>query len=303
MNTLSLQGGGVLGYGQVLILSNLEAQSKLPISSIFEMIGGTSVGSIIGAPLALGIPASKIEDFFTKDAPFIFSSNIINKIESAFSPKYSAAQLEASLKTMLGFATLNDCKTKFIATAFDCTSGKPVYFKSYEKSAEDDDGIIIGYDSPIQLWQICRASSAAQTYFPAYQLGNMVLIDGGNAGDNAPDVLIGIEALKLTDIKNIKILSLGTGDSKWELNYNAMINPSPLRAGLATIQIVFAAGVSADVWKAEQLFGENHYRLSPDLGDGIAIDDAHTAIIKIPIAIDILLKNNQSILNQFMTNS
>jgi patatin-like phospholipase/acyl hydrolase len=102
MNVLALQGGGVLGYGQSLILSQLEASASLSSSCMFDMIGGTSVGSIIGAPLSIGISANKIEQFFTQDAGVIFSSNVFSTIGSAFGPKYSATQLEESLKSMLG---------------------------------------------------------------------------------------------------------------------------------------------------------------------------------------------------------
>ena len=302
MNVLALQGGGVLGYGQSLILSQLEASASLSSSCMFDMIGGTSVGSIIGAPLSIGISANKIEQFFTQDAGVIFSSNVFSTIGSAFGPKYSATQLEESLKSMLGFATLKDCKTKFVATSFDCVSGLPVYFKSYVTSSRDEDGIIIGYDNPIELWQICRASSAAQTYFSAYEIDDMILIDGGNAGDNAPDVLLAVEALQYESLNNIKMLSLGTGNSKWDFNANAMVSPSPIRAGLSTIKIVFSAGVSGDVWKAAQLFGNNHYRLSPDLGDGIAIDDAVAAVAQIPATITTLLNANPTVLSQFWNN-
>ena len=57
MKTLALQGGGCLGKGQAVALVELEKQAGKPLSQIFGFIGGTSVGAIIGAPLACGLSA------------------------------------------------------------------------------------------------------------------------------------------------------------------------------------------------------------------------------------------------------
>lgn len=274
MRTLALQGGGVLGYGQSVILSNLEGVAHKPCAALFDLIGGTSVGSIIGAHLAAGISAQDLQGFFTSDAPKIFNGSFLNEIEELAGAKYSAAPIEAALQERLKDMTLADCKTKFVATAYDWATDRPVYFRSYEKSQQGKNWIVLGYDSPIKLWQVCRASSAAQSYFPAYQYEGMVLMDGGNTGDNAPDMLVATDATDFADVKDIEMLSLGAGDTKWNENPQSMVNPSVARAGLNTIKIVFSAGESADVYKASKLLKGKHYRISPDLGNGYAIDDA-----------------------------
>ena len=188
-------------------------------------------------------------------------------------PKYSADSLERALQAKLGNNKLSDCKTKFIATSYDWSTDRPVYFKSYEISSQNKNYIVIGYDSPILLWQICRASSAAQTYFPAFQYNGMVLIDGGNVGDNAPDVLVISEATSFSDITNIKMLSIGAGDTLWRESPSSMISPSLARAGIETINIVFSAGESSAVYKASRLLKDNYFRISPNLGNGYDIDD------------------------------
>ncbi len=297
MNVLALQGGGVLGYGQALILSELERRAGRPICELFGMIAGTSVGSINGAVLSIGVPATTLETFYTKDAPLIFSTSWINDAESFRRPKYKADSLEAGLMQLLGNKTLADCKTIFIATSYDFATDRPVYFLSHEKSSESKNFIVIGNDSPMELWQICRASSAAQTYFPAYQCGGMTLMDGGNAGDNAPDMLLATEAVRLG--KSFRMLSLGSGDSKWSVEADDMVNPSKIRAGLETIEIVFSAGESAAIFKAGRLIGSGYYRLSPDLGDGLAIDDALGVLEKMPMAVKILLDANGATLDEF----
>ena len=298
-NVLGLQGGGVLGLGQVDILMALEQKSGL-CSDIFGLIAGTSVGSIIGACLSVGIPASQIRSFFTVEAPKIFKHNWIDDLESLVHPKYNSTQIENSLQKVLGDYTLADCKTKFIATAYDFATDRPVYFKSYEKSSQDKNFIVVGYDSGIALWQVCRASSAAQTYFPAFKWNSMVLIDGGNASDNAPDLLATVEALQFIPLTLIKMLSLGSGDSDWVVDVESMVEPSAIRAGLETIKILFSAGEDAQIYKTKRLLGNQHYRISPNLGNGQPIDDASDrALGKLAAAAAEAIQKNQAALDEF----
>ena len=304
MNILSLQGGGCLGFGQALTLQELEKRASKPCWQLFDIVAGTSVGSITGACIASGVPAATIVEFFTKYAPDIFSHSWIDHLEALDGPLYGAGKLEAALMATLGQRTLKDCKTRFIATAYDYATDRIVQFDSGKPSWRDKNLVVIGNDSPVQLWQICRASSAAQTYFSAYQLGDMVLLDGGNTSDNAPDMLALAESFAdwMTRFSqgSVKMLSLGSGDTRWNVNAARMISPSPIRAGLETIKIVFAAGEDAQVSKARKILGPNHYRLEPDLGDGIAIDDAEGCLTKIPPAIAAMLAKNSATLDEFI---
>lgn len=300
MNVLALQGGGCLGFGQALILQELEKCAGKPCSDLFECVAGTSVGSIIGALVATGAPASAILAFFTQDAPNIFKQSWLGSVEALAGAKYPATNLEASLMSALGEKTLADCKIRFIATAYDFTSDRVIRFDSGVLSSEDKNEIVYGKDCPLQLWQVCRMSSAAQTYFPAYELQDKVVIDGGNTSDNAPDMLAITELLASgTALSDLRILSLGSGDTAWEVDAKSMVNPSPVRAGLQTIKIVFAAGEEAQVTKAKKLLGPSHFRLSPDLWDGIAIDDWPACSKSIPPAVEKLLAVNQAVLEEF----
>jgi patatin-like phospholipase/acyl hydrolase len=292
MNVISLEGGGTHGKAQAVALRQLEAMSSVPLFSIFASVSGTSVGSIIGAAVS-------------KAAPKIFAGSFWNTVSQLWGAKYSAAALETGLQTLLGTHTLSDCKTKFIATAFDTVSGRNVYFQSYGSSSEDAEEIVITPDTHpnLPLWQICRASAAAQTYFPAFKLDNMVLIDGGNTGCNAPDMLCITEALDAGVMPgDIKMLSIGGGKVKWDVNGSAMVNPCVLRAGLNTISIVFAGSEHNSVWMAESLLGANYYRLDADLGDGIAIDDAsQPALDTMTTAMMVAISKQPKMLTAFAT--
>jgi len=303
MNILALQGGGTHGKGQVVALLSLELATKAPLCATFSSVGGTSVGSIIGAAVAIGLPMKAVNGFFDKSAPEIFARGIFTPIRQMWGPKYSPYALESALQNLLGNFTLSDCHIPFVACAFDVASGRNVYFQSYGKSHADSQEIVIAPDTHpnLPLWQICRASAAAQTYFPAFIIDDMVLIDGGNTGCNAPDMLCLTEALNAGHaLSDIKMLSIGGGRTAWTADGDAMINPSIIRAALATINVVFAGGENNAVWQAESLLRGNHYRLESDLGQGLAIDDASpNALDLMTTAMCLQMNNHPELLGAF----
>lgn len=272
---LALQGGGCLGKGQAYWLAEYERING-QLCEFFDMVGGTSVGSINAACVAIGLPMSEANRFFDSEAPKIFKTSIWRKLGRIWdSAKYPADQLEKSLKSVFGEHTLADCKTRFIATSFDMASGRNVYFQSYGHSYESEDEIVIGPDSGMKLWQVCRASSAAQTYFPAFCYKGMVLWDGGNTGLNAPDMLVISEAKNDgLVISGLEMLSLGSGNTKWNRVGSEFVNPNLAAAMVGTLQIVFAAPEQSAVWLAAQELGRNYTRINPNLPEVLGIDDA-----------------------------
>lgn len=273
---LALQGGGCLGKGQAVWLREYEQRQGVRLCEYFQLVGGTSVGSINGAAIAVGLPMSEVNRFFDQEAPKIFQTSIWRKLGRLWdSAKYPATQLESSLRSVFGEHTLADCKTRFIAPSFDMASGRNVYFQSYGRSYESDEEIIVGPDSGVKLWEVCRASSAAQTYFPAFELRDMVLWDGGNTGLNAPDTLVLSEARneRLED-GAMEMLSLGSGKVPWGKTGKDFVNPNLASAMAGTIQVVFQSPEQSSVWLAQQALGSRYWRVNPPLPTVIEIDDA-----------------------------
>ena len=56
-NILSIDGGGLRGVYPAHILSRMEEEFSVEWSRDFDLLAGTSTGSIIAAALALGLPA------------------------------------------------------------------------------------------------------------------------------------------------------------------------------------------------------------------------------------------------------
>ena len=63
---LSLDGGGARGIYSAQVLAKIEDTTSTPISQCFDLIAGTSTGSIIAAAAAAGIPLTLIVELFEK---------------------------------------------------------------------------------------------------------------------------------------------------------------------------------------------------------------------------------------------
>lgn len=279
---LCLQGGGCLGKGQAVALAAVEALAGGPLCGSFDLILGCSVGAINGGCLAAGHGAAEINRFFDEDAPRIFAHDLFTVIGSINGSKYPPGVLEADLRAVVGDLALADCRTRFVALAFDCLRGKPVRFSSHEDSAEGPSAITIGRDSGVKLWEAMRASSAAQLYFPAFEWSSptlrrrYVFRDGGNSALNAPDALGAIRARTLWPddfaAGSVRLLSLGAGRPAWAWDYSP--DPSALNAARETIAMVFPAAEDQSMALAAELIGQGYVRVDADLPADFAIDDA-----------------------------
>jgi uncharacterized protein len=247
--------------------------------------------------VAIGLPMEAVNDFFDQAAPEIFRANWFSKISSLWSTKYGSDVLEAELQNLFGTHTLGDCKTKFIAPAFDTASGRNVYFQSYGVSDAQPDEIIYA-ELDLELWKVCRASAAAQTYFPAFQLHDLNLIDGGNTGNAAPDSLVLAEAYEISS-SELRMLSLGTGAARW--TGGALGNAGLLHAGVATIDILFSGANANSVWQAASVLGNNHLRLDPQLTKNYELDDASSETLNdLEVAAENIVADHREALKGFL---
>ena len=242
---LALDGGGIrgaltLGYLQKLedILSAQSGKPDFTLSDYFDLIGGTSTGSIIASALAIGMKVHDIRDMYFNLGPKIFNRGYsrwnvapgaAKKIFNLLLSKadYDARPLEAELENLFGDITLGSDKIKtglcIVAKRADTNSVWPLinhpggkYFNSKE-----------GTNKNILLWKAIRASAAAPTYFipQVIDVGggtpSAAFVDGGVSMANNPALqLLMVSTLHGFPFKwkmgadNIFIVSMGTGVSK-----------------------------------------------------------------------------------------
>ncbi len=256
---LCLDGGGIRGLIPSRILETLSSQLKKlgdrrPLYSHFDLIGGTSTGSLLALGLSLsGLNARQEEGnldlevygemkklFTRKDYllgrmktttdPSAFAELYLNNASKIFSSrhlgrhfldtKYDPSSLENFLSSSFGEAKLEEALVPTFVVSYDALSGKEVILSSYNEWKS------------FEAARAARASTAAPIYFsPYYTLSpegkQLALLDGGLIANN-PSLIAYREARKLyPSCKCFHILSLGTAKSAYTFN------PKELSGGMA----------------------------------------------------------------------
>lgn len=273
LNLLSLTGGGLAGYSACAVLAEIERRSGKKISEIFQLIGGTSIGGIVALSLAAGNSAADTLNFFTEDGPKIFKHSLLEDIEHfiekrGIRAKFSVEAIETALHRCLGDKLLSESLTKVIITSFDLVAYEPFFFKSHDET------------SSYRMWQAGRATSAAETFFPAFVLDGKVLWDGGNI-QNSPSVCVYAEAVNLWgDEQNYKMLSLGCGKAKSKFNPQHMIDPRIEEAAIEAFNLAFDGNMIIPNYIMKAILGNTYYEIQPNRPSIVTLSNASPEAIQ-----------------------
>lgn len=205
---LSIDGGGFRGVYPAYILRQMESELSVNWREDFDLIAGTSTGSIIAAGLAMGKSATEILDVYETHGSDIFrKSRIPNK--GIFWSRYSNSGLRAILSKLFGDTKLGDIDQPLILPSTDIGNGCVHVFKStYHGDFLRDKNVLIA--------DAVLASCSAPTYFtPSLITTNKkryLLADGG-LWANSPSLVAAIDAKRRLGAKleDLKIISIGTG--------------------------------------------------------------------------------------------
>lgn len=239
---LACDGGGIrgalaLGYLQRIedILRKQHGGSKdFRLCDYFDMIGGTSTGSIIAACLATGKTVKEIKDMYMDLGGKIFAKKNkwwkIFEIDDLLKATYKEKPLEDELKNAFGDITLGDSeriKTGLciVAKRADTNSVWPLINHPEGKFFNS----VYGLNKDILLWKAVRASSAAPSYFLPQiidvggTMGEAAFVDGGVSMSNNPSLqMLMVATLQGFPFKwkwgadKLMMVSVGTGMSKWK---------------------------------------------------------------------------------------
>lgn len=236
---LSLDGGGIrgaltLGYLKKIetILREKEEDQNLLLCDYFDLIGGTSTGSIIATMLTLGKSVDEIKTMYMELGGLIFGEkrNWWNPLDTFkfFKAEFSETFLETSLKKYVGNITIGSDQIK---TGL-CIVSKRADTNSVWPLINHPDGKYYLKNKNIPLWQAIRASSAAPSYFIPQSIdvgGGEIggFVDGGVSMANNPALtLLMVATLKGFPFhwnfgeENIELVSVGTGYSVYHKNTN-----------------------------------------------------------------------------------
>lgn len=208
---LSIDGGGIRGIFPAYILQCMTKRLDIRVSDIFDMIAGTSTGSIIAAGIACSIDPKIIVNMYKEFGSIIFrrkKSLWPLCMRAAMHSQYESKALSGILKKVFGDTTLGDIKTPLLLPATDIGNGGVHVFKSNYSSS-------FTRDCNVPVWEAVLASCSAPTFFDPKKVGQYLLSDGGLWANN-PSLAAVIDAMYRLgkDQATIQVLSLGTGHSK-----------------------------------------------------------------------------------------
>lgn len=188
---LTIDGGGTRGIIPVAMLVELERMTGKKCYELFDMVGGTSTGSIIAAGIGLRLSAQELLDLvyrdallkpFRQQARFRYLRYVLNGLRYIYDLKpfvkelgrYAGRTRIGALEKPIVFMTTRDVRTSNTYYVVSKGPGRPMFA----------DWPVIG---------AVAASGAAPIYFPPV-LGN--LIDGGVGTNSNPCFAATIEALE-----------------------------------------------------------------------------------------------------------
>jgi len=260
MKILAIDGGGIRGLIPALVLAEIEKRTGRPISSLFDLVAGTSTGAIIACGLTRPnpMPADRLAALYEEEGPQIFDASLLKTITSlggVIDERYDARELVKSLQRHLGDTRLGEAVTGILVTVYDLDARQ---------------ALVLRRDDQVSMVDAAHASSAAPTYFEPVRLGARTLIDGGVFAIN-PAILAYAEANGRIDV----LASLGTGEQTRRLPYDEVKDWGQIEWARPIIDVVFDG--SADVVDAvlERLIESNYIRLQTRLDE--ASDDLDDA--------------------------
>lgn len=249
---LSLSGGGVRGLITLGVLERLEKMweeetglgEETRLSHHYDLIAGTSTGSIIATGLALGWRVSEIKRLYDELCPVLFKPN---RRLGFFRPKFDVEPLEEMLDRHLGDLTLGSeqlrtgllvCAKRMDTDSAWLLNNNP-RGKYYDITDENQTWLP---NKDYRLKDIILASAAAPSFLrpvkiqicsgrDEYDREVGAFVDGAISGHNCP-ALAAFQVAVLpsyrfgwkTGEQNLSILSIGTGQFRSRLDTDAYLS-------------------------------------------------------------------------------
>ena len=204
---LSLDGGGAKGFYTLGILDEIENNIGKPLHECFDLIFGTSTGSIIAALLARGDSVENIFKIYREHVPAIMKSE---------NPARRTTALKKLAGTVFAATKIEDFKTGIGIVATNWKDERPLIFKVSAAQAHGSVGSFVPFFG-CDVADAVIASCSAYPFFEPHTItksnGDILeLADGGFCANNPTLYAIADATLALKQKHpNLRVVSLGVG--------------------------------------------------------------------------------------------
>jgi patatin-like phospholipase/acyl hydrolase len=288
---LSLDGGGIRGLVTAVWLHALERRLGGSLHEHFDLVAGTSTGSILACGIAKGLRPKDIVDLYENHGREVFPGRARRlwsratrlASEGASAPKYDDEGLERVLRREFGNELFGDLQIKpTLVTAYNVFAREAVVFKNTKPEHEQ-----------LAVWEVVKASASAPTYFPAHvtriEGALSPLIDGGVVANNPVACAIA-EGLRVQGVggcglEDFVVASFGTGQSTRPISVEDSQEWGALEWAIPVIDVLFDGASDANDYVARQLIPSGRYfrfqtRLSDAYDDMDNADETNLAALK-----------------------
>ena len=263
---LSLDGGGIRGVITATWLDALEQKLKSPIADHFDLIAGTSTGSILACAVSHGLPAKQIlqmyvdygRTVFPATAERLWSRAWRTFVQGSSAPKYDGRGLARVLKEQFGRVCFGNLSVPTLVTSYNTRTRQAAIFKS---TAEQH--------KRLPVWEVVKSSCSAPTFFPAHILsvaGAMEpLIDGGVVANNpvacaiAEGVVINKRKKTGLELNDFVVVSMGTGSTTRPITARDAQEWGALEWAIPINDVLMDGAGDATAYIARQLVPENRF--------------------------------------------
>jgi patatin-like phospholipase/acyl hydrolase len=204
---LSLDGGGAKGFYTLGILDELEKNTGKPLHESFDLIFGTSTGSIIAALLARGDKVESVMAIYRQHVPVIMQSSVVRDRTGA---------LHSLAKSVFSTTRVEDFKTYIGIVATNWKDERPLIFKNMAAQTQGSKGSFVpffGCSVADAVISSCSACPFFETHTVTKSNGDILeLADGGFCANNPTLYAIADATLALGyEHQDLRVVSLGVG--------------------------------------------------------------------------------------------
>lgn len=266
---LAIDGGGVRGLIPAIWLARLEKELGHPINRYFDLVAGTSTGSLLACAVANGTSMEETAKIYIDRAAQVFPQgdgrfwqNAKRFVTQRFSgPQYKADGMQTTLKDVFNERKFGECKIPTMVTTYNLLNRRALMLKSWRTDHAD-----------LPMWEVCAASSSAPTFFPSHVMrvgmADLPLVDGGVVAAS-PAAAALTEAIRLNreegtgrNLDDYVVVSLGTGVSTRHISIEEGLSWGPWDWAIPLFDIVFDGNRQAVNYMCRNLLlAENYIRV------------------------------------------